>query len=765
MGQIIGGAAKPKRCNLNKLSQIRTPAAGEHILVSSDNSMNAAGQGNFDCYIVGDGTTAATALELHTIADNEILQDSKNSVTGGAVYPLKQIVDEKLGSTTESIQTHNYTEATIHGLPLRTTGELDTSIPASYKTSDFISLENATKIVFTNLFPMQQTSGNKWSGLVLYDSNMALVAALGYKAQAQPVSGVVILEEYPTAKYVRFAPYYNSSGVVDTTGMIEITFVTGDVKELLYKTDIVNDYSGGADKVLSAEVGKELNERISGVNSFDVSILETSSYYIAARYTQTPASGMVQRKTDVSSLSSKKISVKRGDKIVLTTSSVGTAYTYYVTDLYGVILKTSASLSSQNEEFIIEFSDAAFLYVNHSNGTEFALSIEKNTSEYVYTTPKSPYIVLQNDEMKENNGNWTFGAAWSFGSQGATPPSAGSGNWIRNKSAYYSDCRKMRVSVIMGIDTKLMLTNSYGNGITNGEGASAFLIDFANAKIQMFGVPAYKYENGDAQPTSNGVDISIIAEEINIPSGMIGNRKYIVEVEKVSTKSIVRLYDTLTGEMIEVSHDGWYVGRQNELYGFYCAEGTLPTLSDFIVYSVKEPDIVFAGDSITEGVYVADRMRRYAELYRQNHKEKRVVISARGGQTIDGLMSLFESEWNIMRPKIISLLIGANGGNTLAKIETFKSACDAIGAKLYVHYMTCAANGRAENTNASYLPSLEYAGARFDVATADGNAPNATYTNYDSSLYGDAGLHPNVSGQKKMYERLSIDINDFELSE
>lgn len=69
MGQIIGGAAKPKRCNLNQLSQLGTPAAGEHILVSSDNSMTANGQGNFDCYIVGNGTDAATALELKFIND------------------------------------------------------------------------------------------------------------------------------------------------------------------------------------------------------------------------------------------------------------------------------------------------------------------------------------------------------------------------------------------------------------------------------------------------------------------------------------------------------------------------------------------------------------------------------------------------------------------------------------------------------------------------------------------------------------------------
>ena len=88
MGQIIGSAAKPKRCNISKLSQLGTPSAGEHILVSSDNSMNAAGQGNFDCYIVGNGTTAATGLELMYIdgglkAEVEDLSNTVNGVVGG----------------------------------------------------------------------------------------------------------------------------------------------------------------------------------------------------------------------------------------------------------------------------------------------------------------------------------------------------------------------------------------------------------------------------------------------------------------------------------------------------------------------------------------------------------------------------------------------------------------------------------------------------------------------------------------------------------
>lgn len=80
MGQIIGSAAKPKRCNLQSLSSFGTPAAGEYILVSSDNSMNAAGQGNFDCYIEGDGQTAATALPLREIVDGfSAVKDALNA--------------------------------------------------------------------------------------------------------------------------------------------------------------------------------------------------------------------------------------------------------------------------------------------------------------------------------------------------------------------------------------------------------------------------------------------------------------------------------------------------------------------------------------------------------------------------------------------------------------------------------------------------------------------------------------------------------------
>ena len=81
MGQIVSSAAKPKRCNLNQLSQVPTPADGEYILVSSDNTMNATGQGNFDCYIVGDGSTTATELELKSVDGNTTVKTITQSFT------------------------------------------------------------------------------------------------------------------------------------------------------------------------------------------------------------------------------------------------------------------------------------------------------------------------------------------------------------------------------------------------------------------------------------------------------------------------------------------------------------------------------------------------------------------------------------------------------------------------------------------------------------------------------------------------------------
>lgn len=98
MGQIRGKNAHIDACNLRSLSSFGTPAAGQHILVSTDNSAMQNGQGNFDCYIVGNGTTAAMGLELKRIeptigvTTGLNIYDGNGSVSGqyvtDAIVPL-----------------------------------------------------------------------------------------------------------------------------------------------------------------------------------------------------------------------------------------------------------------------------------------------------------------------------------------------------------------------------------------------------------------------------------------------------------------------------------------------------------------------------------------------------------------------------------------------------------------------------------------------------------------------------------------------------
>lgn len=154
MGQIVSLAAKPKRCNLNKLSQLGTPAAGEYILVSSDNSMNAAGQGNFDCYIVGDGQNAATALELKSIADLKPTVGSKNSVTSGSVYNITS--DRLAGYTSKDL--------TRGGFYNLNTGEYTAN--NNYSSAIIEIPSEATYIIARNY-----RDNPSYEGVVIFDGN------------------------------------------------------------------------------------------------------------------------------------------------------------------------------------------------------------------------------------------------------------------------------------------------------------------------------------------------------------------------------------------------------------------------------------------------------------------------------------------------------------------------------------------------------------------------------------------------------------------
>lgn len=157
MGQIVSTAAKPKRCNANQLSQLGVLAAGLHVLVSTDNSMNAAGQGNFDAYIVGDGTTASTALSLHKI---ETIAEALNEQINGAPTDYEEISPEATSGyiiTYDGVKTTKNAGAITEPIALSAGDSIKMTARGEYSMAP-MSLYNASTDSYTAINRYEGTS-------------------------------------------------------------------------------------------------------------------------------------------------------------------------------------------------------------------------------------------------------------------------------------------------------------------------------------------------------------------------------------------------------------------------------------------------------------------------------------------------------------------------------------------------------------------------------------------------------------------------------
>ena len=367
---------------------------------------------------------------------------------------------------------------------------------------------------------------------------------------------------------------------------------------------------------------------------------------------------------------------------------------------------------------------------------------------------------------QDDTENWEY-SNWSLVENKVTATGYGESSKLKSKRKYFLDKRKMKAAINLANDSfvKIDCTASWN------EGASCFGIDIHNRKLII-----YKAGSGlDNQSTSQGytseeLESSAIEEDVINADG-----EYTIELVKDSTNHTLKLINDRNGKYSTVSHNGWGAGRQNEQYGFYAISGTYPKITFFGVYGMENPDVVFTGDSQTEGVYVFDRSKRYAELYRTQNIGLKVAISAKGGAKIQDIIDMFDYEYRIIKPKKMSLLIGANDiihktGTEVfeQKLRVLKNLCDSINCQLIINRIACVhVNGK--DGHIEYNEIIDKAGnefglcsAKFDNATAINNIPYVDESNpsprYNSELYGDKGLHPNVNGNIDMYQRLLTDI-------
>ncbi len=365
--------------------------------------------------------------------------------------------------------------------------------------------------------------------------------------------------------------------------------------------------------------------------------------------------------------------------------------------------------------------------------------------------------VLFNSDMKSEN-IYIEKTSCQYSAEGLTFTEYGDANYIYLNKPYFSDKRFARFSVSMGSDTILVIpVANIKNKQAQIGGSSCFSVDFKNRKIVI-------YASGNGSDTQGGssssYDLKNELETVELPTEFIKNGEYIIEIHKNNTESSLIIFNVLSGDSYSVSHDGWGAGRQNDYYSMYCQEGTFPTIRDFSVYSLNNPDVNEIGDSISEGVGVVDRSKRFTQQFRDSNKDKKVVISARGGSTIIDVCSIFKSEFIYTNPKKISMLIGTNIGISSDNMYRLWVLSKMINAEITMHLTPASGEVNYKVTNAnirSLAPKFQFKiGAKFDVATSIGNNPES---GYNSDLFFDA-THPDINGQTKMFQRMKIDTPD-----
>ena len=365
--------------------------------------------------------------------------------------------------------------------------------------------------------------------------------------------------------------------------------------------------------------------------------------------------------------------------------------------------------------------------------------------------------VLFNSDMKSEN-IYIEKTSCQYSAEGLTFTKYGDSNYIYLNKPYFSDKRFARFSVSMGSDTILIIpVANIKNKQNNIGGSSCFSVDFKNRKIVI-------YASGGGSDTQGGsssfYDLKKELKTTELPTEFIKNGEYIIEIHKNNTESSLTIFNALSGDSYSVSHDGWGAGRQNNYYSMYCQEGTFPTIRDFSVYSLNNPDVNEVGDSISEGVGVVDRSKRFTQQFRDSNKDKKIVISARGGATIIDVCSIFKSEFIYTNPKKISMLIGTNIGISIGNMYRLWTFNKMVNAEITMHLTPASGevNYKATNDNIRALATKFgfKIGAKFDVATSIDFNPES---GYNSDLFFDA-THPDVNGQTKMFQRMKIDASD-----
>jgi hypothetical protein len=363
-------------------------------------------------------------------------------------------------------------------------------------------------------------------------------------------------------------------------------------------------------------------------------------------------------------------------------------------------------------------------------------------------------LELFSDDFSSDNGKW-IAPTWTLntGNKTYTSSLTGRSNNLFLDKVYNLNQRKVTFKLIPSANTdfRIELKNKTAG---NEDGASMFSINFAEGKLKIFNVLLGSFPNPEI--ASAGVsETSVLKSENLIP--FVSGREYVVELKFNDMAHTLTVTDSRTAQKSVLYFNGWSGGRQQQSYSFYIYSGGMASVKNVKVHALQDHyDTIFAGDSITEGIMVYDKSKRWWKLMEPSLKGI-IGVSARGGQSLQDLINRFPDELAIIKPKFLVVLIGINnpGNATVVNYSLLNSMCSDLGIKLKLCLLTCANNGNHVGINNNILSAVGESsiGYRFNYSTSVANDG----TTINTSLFYD-GLHPIEAGCLEMDKRKFIDI-------
>lgn len=696
MGQIVSTAAKPKRCNKNQLSQLDVLAAGLHVLVSSDNSMNAAGQGNFDAYVVGDGQTAATALPLNKIvwADGEL----PNYIRREQLFSDSELVASSIEFNENGYYNYKSEYPTLTSKSGFKCKKID-----NVKAGDLFSYDgrirysNLAAVVFLDENGKNIGYMNPWSGsttmhvvidMFAIPAGVASVIFNAYTGDSTPSS----------AKQYTLPALLNEARVNEM--IAEVVNPDNDLvqEELTLTKGIFYNYKTGVEGSKANFSGLELtdfspNDKVRFVGIVAYSAIAAISFF--------DAQGV-------------NISYLYGDNTA-TQIRVDT----------GIVDIPAGCTKIIFGAYSADLTPSAFLYKQPEvvNSVSIEKYIPKPT--FSYCNPFHYVFGVTSFDDVENSG---FDAAFSSSTANA---------FLIHKKYFRSYRRRHEWRVGLSANSVIYC------GTTNSPTAVAIASRMSRVKVDIPNLTMTIYSDG-----GNEYGTAVIS------SFSAGD--YVVRMVQFDYTQTVELVNYASGEVVasyeytasaSVSNTGKLLG-----YPYIQLLSGSVSVKQYDTFLMYQPTIIFVGDSITECGY---RQDTYAAKIIKAMNDNGCII-AQGGANVDVLSYSRTSEIPFMKPKYLSLLGGTNGTITSAQITSWKDFCETNGIKFILN---CVPVSKTPSTHPwadknSAILAAGILGARFDIATALNGDPD---DGADASLFGD-DVHPNAEGQEKMYERFLMDV-------